>query len=93
MKLSKKLLAICIALIAAFALSISTPAVFAKTLTKGSVTATALNLRSGPGKTYKKVGTLKRGASVTVISTKSGWKKVQYKNLTGYVYGKYLKVK
>jgi uncharacterized protein YraI len=94
MKLGKKLLAICLVLIATIALSICAPAVAsAKTYTKGSVTAKVLNVRSGPSKTYKKVGSLKKGASVSIVSTKSGWKKVTYKSLTGYVYGKYIKVK
>lgn len=92
MKLGKKLLAICVALIAVFTLSICAPAVSAAS-TKGSVTATKLNVRSGPGKTYKKVGSLKKGTSVTIVSTKAAWKKVSYKNGTGYVYSKYLKVK
>jgi uncharacterized protein YraI len=93
MKLGKKLLAICIVLIATIALSISAPAAFAKTYTKGSVTAKVLNVRSGPGKTYKKVGSLKKGTPVTIVSTKSGWNKVQYKSHTGYVYAKYIKAK
>lgn len=93
MKLGKKLLAMCMVLIATIALSVWTPAVSAKTYTKGSVTAKVLNVRSGPGKTYKKVGSLKKGASVSIISTKSGWNKVKYKNTTGYVFSKYLKKK
>lgn len=93
MKLGKKLVAICLVLIATFALSISAPAVYAKTYTKGTVTAKALNVRSGPGKTHKKVGTLKKGSSVTIVSKKSGWDKVQYKGHTGYVYSKYIRAK
>lgn len=93
MKLGKKLIAICIVLLATITLSICGPAASAKTYTKGSVTATRLNVRSGPAKTYKKVGSLKKGASITILSTKSGWKKVQYKSLTGYVYAKYIKAK
>jgi uncharacterized protein YraI len=93
MKLGKKLLAICVVIIATIALSIYAPAVSAKSYTKGSVTAKVLNVRSGPSKTYKKVGSLKKGAPVTITSTKSGWYKVTYKSLTGYVYAKYIKAK
>lgn len=95
MKLVKKLSAICVALIATISLSICTPPVYAATATatKGSVTAKVLNVRSGPAKTYKKVGTLKKGSSVTILSTKAGWKKVSYKGRTGYVYSKFIKVK
>lgn len=95
MKLWKKLLAICVVLIATLSLNICTPAAAAtataKSYTKGTVTATKLNVRSGPGKTYKKVGSLKKGTFITIISKKSGWEKVKYKNLTGYVYSKYVK--
>lgn len=96
MKLGKKFLAICIVLLATFSLNICTPAaatVAAKASTKGTVTTKALNVRSGPGKTYKKVGTLKKGTSVTIVSKKSGWDKIKYKNHTGYVYAKHIKVK
>lgn len=93
MRLSKKLLAICIVLISTFAFSICAPASFAKTYTKGSVTARVLNVRSGPGKTYNKVGSLKMGTPVTIVATKAGWYKVKYKSLNGYVYYKYLKAK
>jgi|GEM_PF-3315342 len=62
-----------------------------KTGAKAKVTAKALNVRSGPAKTYKKVGTLKKGAVVKVVASKGGWKKVQYGTRTGYVSSKYLK--
>ncbi|HEX2946715.1 MAG TPA: SH3 domain-containing protein [Clostridia bacterium] len=65
-----------------------------KTLKAGSrakVTAKALNIRSGPAKTFKKIGTLKKGATVKVVASKSGWKKIQHGTHTGYVSSKYLK--
>ena len=58
---------------------------------RAKVTAKALNVRTGPAKTYKKVGTLRKGAVVKIVSTKAGWKKVQYGTRTGYVSSKYLK--
>lgn len=35
-----------------------------------------LNTRSGPGTSYSKVGSLKNGAKVTILETKSGWYKI-----------------
>lgn len=94
MKLGKKLLAICMVLIATIALSICMPATAsAVSYTKGSVTAKVLNVRNGPSKTYKKIGSLKKGESVTIISKGSGWDKIKYKSLTGYVSHKYIKAK
>lgn len=35
-----------------------------------------VNKRSGPAKTYKKVGVLKKGTTVTVLQTKNGWGRI-----------------
>lgn len=43
--------------------------------TNYSVTATTLNVRSGPGTKYKVVSTLKKGATVCVTSVSNGWAK------------------
>lgn len=40
------------------------------------VTASVLNVRNGPGTTYKVVGYKKKGNKVTVYSTKNGWSKI-----------------
>ena len=37
----------------------------------------ALNIRKGPSKKYKKVGTYKKGKKVTIIATKNGWGKIK----------------
>jgi len=37
----------------------------------------ALNVRKGPAKSYKKVGTYKKGKKVTIIATKNGWGKIK----------------
>lgn len=51
----------------------------------------ALTVRSGPGTSYKKVGSLKKGKSVTVYSrTKSGWSEIRYHDKKAYVSTKYL---
>jgi uncharacterized protein YraI len=51
MKLGKRFMAICFVIAATFSLNMTAPAVSAAALTKGTVTAKALNVRSGPGKT------------------------------------------
>ncbi|TCN17222.1 SH3 domain-containing protein [Mesobacillus foraminis] len=37
------------------------------------ITSGVLNVRSGPGTNYKKIGSLKKNSKVTVYSIKSGW--------------------
>lgn len=61
---------------------------------KGTVTAYALNIRKGPGKSYSITGTLTEGQKVTVTSTASnGWYKIKTSSgKVGYVSPKYLKV-
>lgn len=50
-----------------------------------------LNVRSGPGEDYKKVGTLQKYAKVSVYSTtKSGWSEIRYDKKKAYVMSKYL---
>jgi L,D-peptidoglycan transpeptidase YkuD (ErfK/YbiS/YcfS/YnhG family) len=56
----------------------------------GKVTATILNLRSGPGLNYKVVNTLKKGNTVNIIGTKSGWYKITSGLKNGWVSSKYI---
>lgn len=57
-----------------------------------TVTVKTLNVREKPSTKSKKVGTLKKGAKVTVYSkTKSGWSEIRYKKKKAYVATKYLK--
>ena len=52
----------------------------------------SLNVRSGAGTKYKKVGSLKKDAGVYVYSqTKSGWSEIRYNKKKAYVMTKYLK--
>lgn len=46
--------------------------------TKGTVTATSLNVREGAGETYWIVGTLKQGTSVTIKAKEGDWYEIQY---------------
>lgn len=53
---------------------------------------TGLNVRSGPGTSYSRIGGLSRGYTVVVLSTSGGWSKILYSgNKTGYVSAQYLK--
>ena len=45
---------------------------------KGVVTASKLNVRSGPGTKYKVKTTLKKGSKVTIVKQKDGWGKLQF---------------
>lgn len=60
--------------------------------TTGTVTATVLNVRNGPGVTYKIIGTLINGRKVSIISSENGWYKINYNNGIAYVSQKYVKV-
>jgi uncharacterized protein YraI len=55
-----------------------------------SVTASALNVRSGPSTRYRKLGTLRRGASVRVLSRQGAWSRIAYGNGAAWVHGDYL---
>ncbi|MGL5693482.1 MAG: SH3 domain-containing protein, partial [Peptostreptococcaceae bacterium] len=54
------------------------------------VDATSLNIRSGPGTNYSKIGSVKNKAEVGVISESNGWSKIKYSGKVGYVSSKYL---
>ncbi|WP_053367693.1 SH3 domain-containing protein [Bacillus sp. FJAT-27245] len=51
-----------------------------------------LNVRSGPGLKYKKIGTLKNKVSVPVAAVKNGWVQIKYGKQTGYVLDDYVRV-
>ncbi len=58
-----------------------------------AVTTTTLNVRSGPGTSYNKIGSLGTGAKVTLVGKFSAlnWYKISYNGGYGYVSGSYLK--
>ncbi|HHV71954.1 MAG TPA: SH3 domain-containing protein [Clostridia bacterium] len=57
------------------------------------VTATSLNVRSGPGTNYSIVGGLSKGNVVTVLATSGDWLKIKTaQGLEGYVAGQYLQI-
>ncbi|MEG2246940.1 MAG: SH3 domain-containing protein, partial [Peptostreptococcaceae bacterium] len=55
------------------------------------VTATSLNVRSGPSTNSSVIGSLKLNEKVEVISESNGWSKVKYNGKEGYVSSTYLK--
>ncbi|WP_203363380.1 SH3 domain-containing protein [Bacillus sp. REN10] len=88
-----------IALAIAFVFSIAWPSqplnTQAATTKNGwvSITSGTLNVRSGPGTTYKTVGSLKNNAPVTVYAqTKNGWSEIRYNKKKAYIMTKYLRM-
>ncbi|MDQ6595050.1 DUF4163 domain-containing protein [Bacillus salipaludis] len=63
----------------------------AATTKSATVAVDKLNVRSGAGTKYKKVGSLKKGTKVTVYAQKSSWSQIRYKEKKAYVATKYLK--
>ena len=58
----------------------------------GTVTASSLNIRKSASSDSKVVGTLRKGASVTIKSTSGSWYKITSGNKSGYVYKSYIKI-
>lgn len=57
-----------------------------------TVDVKALNVRSGPGTSYSKVGVVYKGSSLTVIKTQDSWYNVKLSNgLSGWVCSDYVK--
>lgn len=54
------------------------------------VTASWLNLRTGPGLDYAVVGSIPRDTVVSLISTSGEWDQISYHGNTYYVYAKYV---
>lgn len=54
------------------------------------VTISSLNVRTGPGLDYTRLGSVKRGAVVTMVAVSGDWYKITSGSLSGYVMGKYL---
>ena len=58
--------------------------------TEAFVTATTLNVRKGAGTAHVRIGTLKRGDKVEVLSVNNGWAKIRFNGGEGYVSANYL---
>lgn len=59
----------------------------------GTVRVNSLILREGPSTSTDVITTLKQNQEVEIIKQEGKWYQVKYKDLTGYVYGEYIKVK
>lgn len=57
----------------------------------GTVTCSSLNVRSGAGTSYRKIGSLSYNQKVTIVSTVNGWYKIKYGSGYGYVSVDYIK--
>lgn len=58
-----------------------------------SIDSGVLNVRSGPGTSYKVIGSLKNNTSVSVYSqTRTGWSQIGFKGKRAYVATRYLRM-
>ena len=64
-----------------------------KPIGTGTVNTACLNVRSGAGTGYSRVGLLYKGNSVTILGSSNGWYKISYKNGVGYVSAEYVSTK
>jgi len=55
------------------------------------VTASALNIRTGPSSGYRVLGTVTRGNRLLRLGSSGNWTKVRYRGATGYAYSRYLR--
>ena len=60
--------------------------------TTAMVTASALNVRTGPGTNYAVITTIARGTQVTVTEKGASWSLISVNNRTGYVSNEYHRV-
>lgn len=58
----------------------------------GIVTASALNVRSGPGTGYARKRLLPKNTKVKILAKSGDWYKIECGNLVGYVHCKYIKM-
>lgn len=71
--------------------AIATP--FAAAAAESSTVNEELNLRSGPGASYRVIAVMPAGSTVSVTGEASeGWYPVQYNSLAGWAFGQYLSI-
>ncbi|HCT90401.1 MAG TPA: hypothetical protein DF613_03310 [Lachnospiraceae bacterium] len=56
----------------------------------GTVTAKSLTIREKASKKADRLGSVKKGGQVTIVSIKDNWYKISYKKSSGYVAAKYI---
>ncbi|MBX3469247.1 MAG: penicillin-insensitive murein endopeptidase [Planctomycetes bacterium] len=73
------------------ALAQALPQVTPTPRTPAQVTASALNVRTGPGTSYRVLGSLPRGTQVVIVGTSGNWRQIDLgANGPGWVYFAYL---
>lgn len=60
--------------------------------TTGTVTASALNVRSGPSTNNDRINTIGKGTKVTILATEGDWYQVEVGGQKGYVSAQYVSV-
>lgn len=58
----------------------------------GTVTADALNVRSGAGTNHSVISSVGYGTKLNIVSTENGWYKIKLNNGFGYVSGTYVQI-
>lgn len=57
----------------------------------GTVNVSVLNIRSGPGTNFERIGTVAQGATVTILQKQSDWLQIRLTSgLTGWALGQYI---
>ena len=59
---------------------------------KGTVNASVLNIRSGPGTNYNNIGQLSRGSEVSVVKIENNWIQIRLPQGLGWVSSEYVTV-
>lgn len=62
-----------------------------RVVTKTTVSATKVNVLTGPGTNYNVKGAIKKGTGVSIMGYKDSYARIKYGNEEGYVLSKYLK--
>ena len=52
----------------------------------GTIKVADLRLRSGPGKDYRILSLLEKGAVVSIVGREKGWLKIEYRQQTGFIF-------
>jgi uncharacterized protein YgiM (DUF1202 family) len=58
----------------------------------GYVNASSLNVRTGPGTNFDRIGLLYSGDTVSITGETNGWYQIDYRGQVGYVSGDYISV-
>ncbi len=62
----------------------------AEQIKTGEVKGNGVNVRSGPGTSYEKIGTISGGKIITILESDGAWYKIEYNGETGYISADYV---